>query len=170
MPATRKKRIRRHVIADLSVNHLAYHVLKAGFTLEVWSRDYGYDGFISFYDPNGEVENGLVYVQLKATDSIGSATRRKHLSFPVKTADVDLWCNEAFPVYLFLFDARAERAYWVYFQQYCELNGITTSGISTASLTIRIDIANIVETSTPQIWRIDKQKFFNKIQGVISHV
>jgi hypothetical protein len=121
----RKKRTRKHVIADLSLHHVAYQVVKCGFTIEPTRSDYGYDGSIFTYDRRGEVENGAMFVQLKATDHIARYKRRTTFSFPIEKRDVDLWKDEPFPVYLILFDTAAEVAYWLYLQAYLETNGIT---------------------------------------------
>ena len=104
------------MIADLSLHHVAYAVVKCGYTLELTKSDYGYDALIFTYGESGEVENGYMFVQLKATDHIGKYRKGGGFSFPVARKDVDLWQDEPFPVYLILFDASAEAAYWLYFQ------------------------------------------------------
>ena len=63
------------------------------------------------YGADGEVENGLIYVQLKATDKIGRRPKKHRVPFRVLKQDVDLWEDEPFPVYLVLFDAIAECAH-----------------------------------------------------------
>ena len=68
--AKRKRRVRKHIIADLSRNHIEYKLLKAGHTMVVDPADYGYDGSITTFDSNGEIENGYVFIQLKATDHL----------------------------------------------------------------------------------------------------
>jgi hypothetical protein len=66
----RKLRTREHVIADLSLHHLSGPVFRAGFTIEAHHMDYGIDAHIETFDADGAVENGLIFVQLKATDNI----------------------------------------------------------------------------------------------------
>ena len=75
----RKQRTRQHVIASMSLHHVAYTVVKCGYTLEATQSDYGYDGLLFTYGDTGEVENGNIFVQLKATDNI--AKYRKQTSF-----------------------------------------------------------------------------------------
>jgi hypothetical protein len=40
---TRKTRVRKHVIADMSLLHLAYIIASCTFTIEPTRADYGYD-------------------------------------------------------------------------------------------------------------------------------
>ncbi len=68
-PQQKKRRTREHVIADLSVNHVERQALLAGFAVQRIVRDYGIDLFIATYAASGEVENGEIRIQLKATDS-----------------------------------------------------------------------------------------------------
>ena len=42
--------------------------LLAGFAVQRIVRDYGIDLFVATYDPSGEVENGEIRIQLKATE------------------------------------------------------------------------------------------------------
>ncbi len=66
----RKRRTREHMIADLSANHVERYALRCGFTVERIVHDYGIDLTLSTYSASGEIENGLVYIQLKATDRL----------------------------------------------------------------------------------------------------
>src|SRR5262245_34338564 len=63
----RKRRTREHVIADRSVHHVEGFVLRCGWTVERTRHDYGIDLFRETYHVDGEVENGWVSFQLKAT-------------------------------------------------------------------------------------------------------
>ena len=65
---TRKTRVRKHVIADMSLYYLAYIIASCTFTIEPTRADYGYDPTIYTFDDAGQYENGNVFVQLKATD------------------------------------------------------------------------------------------------------
>jgi hypothetical protein len=164
----RKKRIRKHVIADLSLHHLAYQVVKCGFTIEAIRSDYGYDGSIFTYNDQGEIENGNMFFQLKATDHIARYKKKTVFSFPIAKQDIDLWQDEPFPVYLILFDTVAEIAYWLYLQRYLEDNRITSAIIEGASLAVRMDATQIVDVSSVRSWRADKMSVLANI-GSISH-
>ena len=95
MAQYRKRRTPEHVIADLSVNYLEYFVLKAGFTLEKFDADYGYDAELYTYNDNGEIENSPVYIQLKATNNIELYKLKSgDISFPIGKRDLELWLKQ----------------------------------------------------------------------------
>ncbi|MEW5949809.1 MAG: DUF4365 domain-containing protein [Thermodesulfobacteriota bacterium] len=167
--ADKKRRVRKHVIADLSVNHVEYHVLKAGYTMDTTKADYGYDGVVLTFDSHGEIENGNIFVQLKATDLISRHKKKDGLSFSVSKKDITLWHDEPFPVYLVLFDAAAEKAYWLYFQKYLTKNKITPSRVKGKYLAVHIDDTNIFNSTTPKTWRLDKEKALSQLKGVVTH-
>jgi hypothetical protein len=66
--AKRKRRTREHVIADLAMNHIERQVLLCGHTLQRTVHDYGLDAILTTFNSRGEAENGLVWLQVKATD------------------------------------------------------------------------------------------------------
>lgn len=68
------------------------------------TSDYGYDGSIFTYNQLGEIENGYIFIQLKATDRIDRYQKKGAFSFPISKKDVELWQGEPFPAYLILFD------------------------------------------------------------------
>ncbi len=68
--ATRKRRTREHIIEDLSENYLERLVLNSGHLLRRPSRDYGVDVTMFHFADSGELENGEVRFQLKATDHL----------------------------------------------------------------------------------------------------
>jgi len=109
-----KRRTREHVIADLAVNHIERHVLLCGHTLQRTVHDYGLDAILTTFNGRGEAENGLVWMQVKATDhpdrlkghdSLAVRVERKHLLF---------WMGELFPVIVVVYDAIGDRAYWLH--------------------------------------------------------
>jgi Domain of unknown function (DUF4365) len=166
--AGRKRRVRSHIIADMSVHHLAYHVVKSGFTLEVVTKDYGFDAWIQTFDANGEIENGQMYVQLKATDQIDRKRAGTAVEYRVRKKDLDLWEGAVFPVYLVLFDAAGELAYWVYLQRYLQANRIKAAHLTTASLVVEIDVNQVLDAPAVRSWREDKASVIVQI-GKIDH-
>ena len=166
--ARRKKRTRAHIIADLSLHHVAYRIVKCGHTIEPIRSDYGYDGSIFTYNGRGEIENGNIFIQLKATDHIDRYRKRGAFSFPISKKDIDLWQREPFPVYLILFDTVSETAYWLYLQEYLQRNGMTAAKMVRNSLAVLINSAQIVDEKSVRAWRADKAKVLDKI-GSISH-
>jgi hypothetical protein len=100
-------------------------VVREGFTFEAVQGDYGLDAWIITFGKGGEVENGMIFVQLKASDNI--VRKPGGIAFRVKKSEVELWENEPMPVYLVLFDVAEDRAYWMYFQQYVAANKISAA-------------------------------------------
>ena len=164
----RKQRTRQHVIADLSLHHVAYNVVKCGYTLEATQSDYGYDALLFTYSDSGEVENGNIFVQLKATDHIAKHRKGTSFSFRVGKKDVDSWQDEPFPVYLILFDASAEAAYWLYFQKYLQMHGVRACGIKGNWISVEMDAAQIVDEQSVRSWRADKAEVLAQI-GSMKH-
>jgi hypothetical protein len=107
----RKRRTREHVIADLSVNHLERHALLCGYSVERVANDYGIDLRIYTYNQDGEIENGEIQLQLKATDDIKIVSRTGMVSFRLDRADSITWLHEPMPVFLVVYDAAAEVGY-----------------------------------------------------------
>jgi len=164
----RKRRTQEHIIADLSVNHLEYFVLKAGFTLEEFNADYGYDAELYTYNDNGEIENSAVYIQLKATNNIELYQLKSgDVSFPIGKKDLELWLKQILPVILVLFDAQNEKAYWVYLQLYFEQRNISLDSIQTDHFSVQFN--DIVNSDAIRKWRDYKNTILSQVKGGIKH-
>jgi hypothetical protein len=150
--AQRKRRTREHVIADLSANHVERHALLCGFAVERVRVDYGIDLQVQTFDRRGHVENGLLFFQLKATDRVRRVAGRKAVSCRVERADLHYWLGEALPVILVLYDARADRAYWLHLQGYFE--GETVPAFSRAGerVTLAIPRGNRVSADAMRLF------------------
>jgi hypothetical protein len=112
----RKQRTRQHVIADQSVNHVENFIIDEGHAAQRLEKDYGYDLVPFTYDQEGYAEPGLVWLQLKASETlqlVGS-----DYVFDLDIRDYNLWIMEAMPVILILFDASRKLAYWLDVQRY----------------------------------------------------
>src|SRR4051794_11281208 len=105
----RKRRIRAHVIADLSVNHVERFILDAGHTVQRMEKDYGYDLLLTTYDEQGYIEPDFLAIQLKAAESLSAVG--SDFVFDLDIKDFNLWIREKMPVILILFDASRRRAF-----------------------------------------------------------
>src|SRR5436309_12848243 len=101
-----KLRTRGHVLADLSINYLERQVLLCGCCVQRMHSDYGYDLVMSTFNANGEIEAGIVYFQVKATDNLPLLADGKAVSWVVSRRDLRLWLGETFPVILVVYDGR----------------------------------------------------------------
>ena len=94
-PGPRKRRTREHIIADLSVNYLQRFVLEEGHIAQQLSLDYGYDLVMMTFDNKGYTEPGLIFIQLKASESL--ARSGENYAYDLDIRDYNLWVVERFP-------------------------------------------------------------------------
>ncbi len=113
-----KQRTRQHIIADLSVNHVERQALLCGYAAERVRYDYGYDLAVWTYTRSGEIEPGQILIQVKSTDAINFLADPTKIAFRLDRRDLNLWLGEFLPVFLILYDAQADIAYWIYVQAY----------------------------------------------------
>jgi len=105
-------------LADLSVNYVERFALHCGFAIEKISQDYGLDLAIFTFDPLGCLEPGVLWVQLKATDHLKLRRGSKHALIRLDRRDILAWIADANPVFLVLYDAVGDCAYWLSIQTY----------------------------------------------------
>jgi len=74
------------------------------------------------------------------------------------------------PVFLILYDVRAERAYRQYVQGYFEAEPSRRPTETARSLTIRIPAANVFDATTVDYARERKQAVLDQLSGAIRHV
>jgi hypothetical protein len=165
----RKKRPRKHIIADLSVNYVERYVLLCGYSVERIQYDYGYDLLIFTYNAEGEIENGQIYVQLKATDSLSLLADEKTITFTLARSDLELWLFEPMPCILIIYDAKNSQAYWLYIQAYFESKEEFNLSKAGESVTVRLSKDNILNRQAIKIFAKFKNDVLNQLQGVIRH-
>jgi Domain of unknown function (DUF4365) len=143
----RKRRTRSHVIADLSVNHVERHALMAGFVVERIVHDYGIDLELLTFTADGEVEEGKILMQLKASDRMTIRTDRKTFPFRLERRDLVQWLAQPMPVILVIYDAAKERAFWLYLQDYFRKRSRFSLFTAGKTATVRIPTMNVVNVS-----------------------
>jgi hypothetical protein len=104
------------VIADQSVNYVERYIIDEGHTVQRLSQDYGYDLLMFTHDERGYAEAGVVFLQLKASETWKESG--KHYPFDLDVRDYNLWMLGDTPVFLVLFDATRRKAYWLHVQAY----------------------------------------------------
>ena len=152
--ASRKRRTREHVIADLAVNHVERYVLRSGHVMQRVIHDYGLDAAITTFNHRGEVENGLVWMQIKATDHPRRMAARVALAVRVERKHLLFWMGERYPVILVLYAASEDVAYWFDVQtelrDSSKLFGLPRFG---TSLTIHIPLAQVLDETAIATFR-----------------
>jgi hypothetical protein len=166
---TKKLRTRQHIIANLSVNYVERFAYLCGYSVERVNQDYGIDLIIFTYDSNGEIENGSIYIQLKATDSMKVLVDQETISYSLQRADLDLWLKEPLPYILIVYDAHKDVAYWLYLQAYFEQQtdfDLTQIG---QTVTVHLQTQNRLDQEAMRKFGFYKQEILRQCQGVIHH-
>ena len=132
----RKQRTRQHVIADLGVHHVEGFILEQGHTAQQFYPDYGYDLALFTHDETGYVEPGVLFVQVKASESLQEVEGQYVYDLDIR--DYNLWTREEMPVILSLYDASRKRAYWLPIQEYFRRNSTRGPKVGTRTVRVRI--------------------------------
>lgn len=159
----RKRRTRQHVIADLSINHVERHALLAACAVDRTQADYGIDLYIYTYDANGEIENGHISVQVKATDRVHLLADGKTIAFRLKRGDIDRWLGELLPVLLVLYDATQEIAYWIEVQSYFAQRSVAIVGGRSTTVTVHLPLVNRIDAKTFRQFAIQKSRLLRRV-------
>jgi len=168
-PPPRPRRTRAHVIASQSANYIERFIVHEGHTVDRLENDYGYDLFLFTYDVHGYIESGLVYIQLKATDNIKESADGNAWDFRMEIAHYDAWTTEPFPVFLVLYDARRQRAYWLYVQRYFEGDASRGPRAGAQSVTVHIPKNQRFSRRTVGYMRNRKQDILDQMEGLVEH-
>ena len=168
-PLTRKRRTREHVIADLSVNFVERQVLLCGHTVERVRADYGYDLLLSTYDSHGEVETGQVYLQLKSTDALPTRKGGEVIPWRLLRSDLASWLNSSVPIILIVYDALADRAYWLYVQRYFQAMPGFNLFAQGKTVTVHIPTSNALDTAAVRLFAHFRDAVSRQTEGIIDH-
>jgi hypothetical protein len=162
----RKQRTRQHVIADLSVHHVERFILEEGHTAQRLSSDYSYDLLLRTFDEQGYTEPGLVYIQVKAAESLQSVG--SDYVFNVDIRDYHLWHQEETPVILILFDSARRKGYWVAVQRYFQEDVARRPKKGAKTVRVRVPRRKVVNRRAIQRMRELKAEMQRPYLGVQS--
>lgn len=137
---------------DLSENYLERIVLERGHVLLRPRRDYGIDVSMFHFDHSGEIENGEVRFQLKATDSPSFVENGAYISVQIDARDLRAWAFSVYPIVLILFDASHEIAYWLRITEYVDQHPEALNP-HRRKARIRIPCANELSASSIDLFR-----------------
>ncbi|MDA1049365.1 MAG: DUF4365 domain-containing protein [Planctomycetota bacterium] len=166
--ATRKRRTREHIIADLGVNYVERQVLKCGHAVNRTSpgQDYGVDLVVLTFDENCELENGQIEIQVRATEQVKPLKSGEVFAQRLETAHVSHWVMQPFPVILAVYDASQERAWWLNIQQAAEQRQLDDLG---ESVTVHLPFANEFTESAVEQFRADRDVMLKQLQQSIAN-
>jgi hypothetical protein len=176
----KKRRTREHVLADLSVNHVEKFIFKCGYSCERVEHDYGTDLLMFTFDANGEIENGHVQIQVKATDHPHYHNDAQTIACPVEMAHVWCWEGEPCPVILVRYDATTDRGYWLYVQRELERPDNRISSLLDEEIlivgdeqrnyaTFRIPLTNRLNRQAILRFRKFRDQVLEQVKGIIRH-
>jgi hypothetical protein len=176
----KKRRTRKHVLADLSVNHVERFIFQCGFSCERVEHDYGTDLLMFTFDANGEIENGHVQIQIKATDHPKYHNDAKSIACPVEMAHLWSWSGEPCPVILVRYDAVADKGYWLYVQRELERSGQCASALADEDVptngdepqekaTLLIPLGNRLDCEAIMQFRDYRDHILDQVKGIIRH-
>ncbi len=141
-----------------------------GHTVLRTEQDYGIDLVVLTHGNNGFVEAGSIAIQLKATDSPALSADGDFYSFSISIQDYNAWSIEPMPVFLILYDATKNKAYWQYLQAYFGSTPSTRPKKGATSVTVRLPVANEFDENTVDYARAKKRSALNQGTGGINHV
>jgi len=159
----RKRRTREHVLEDLSENYLEKKVLLNGHLLRRPVRDYGVDVTMFHFGSSGEIENGEIRFQLKATDHLNVLADKERISFPIKTADLHYWSMEIYPFILVVYDAKANNAFWLEIQDYVKMNPDRLDP-DIETVNVHIPVSNELSVEAIEFFRTKSLKTIEELQ------
>ncbi len=162
LPMPRKRRTREHVIADIAVNYVERFIYGAGFTVERFRHDYGYDLTMTTFDPDGYAEPDRVLFQVKASNRLKAVTKKRCVKFRIGLADLNSWLDEPMPVFLILYDATRRTANWLYVQNYFQQQPQFLAKKNRHSITVQIPARNRVTTRFIEFARFCKDNILNQ--------
>lgn len=86
--------------------------------------------YLETFDEQGAFEGEHIPLQVKATDAIAEyqLQTEETFSFPVARKDYRLWREATMPMFLILYDAQHEEAYWLHIQEYDAVHKPTIAG------------------------------------------
>jgi hypothetical protein len=90
-----KVRTREHIVGDLAVNHVERQVLLSGYTVEQVTSDYGLDLAIFTYDADGQLEDGLICLQVKGTEHLERLKVTDDITFRADRSDIRTWLRRS---------------------------------------------------------------------------
>jgi hypothetical protein len=159
------------VLADLSINHVERHILLRGFALNRMDTDYGIDLLMLTYNDHGEVENGHVLFQVKATDSLHVLQEGTTIACRVEVADLKAWQEEWMPVILVVYDGQKNKAYWLYVQQYVEEKNVSGEDLLADQdrVTVRIPSKHRLDRKAVERFRQFRNQHVEFMKGGIRH-
>ena len=121
------------------------------------------------YNERGEVENGRILFQVKATDVLPRLRDGQRLAFPLARGDLQHWLREPDPIILVLYDGRKDQAYWLYVQAYFETVRPLDLFTGPGRVTVHIPTSNRLNRRAMHRFRRFRDEVLAQTEGRIRH-
>jgi hypothetical protein len=167
----RKLRTREHILEDLSINFVERQIFLRGFAVNRLVTDYGLDLMMLTHTNAGEMENGHIMFQVKATDALQILKDGRSIAFRVEIADLRWWQGEPMPVILVLYDGQRDKAYWLYVQQYLNNNPVNLDSLAAKQdrVTVRFPMSNRLHPRAIEQFRRFRDRLREQMKGAVQH-
>jgi hypothetical protein len=163
------RRTREHIIASQSRNYVEKFFLDKGHTVDRPAEDYGTDLVVTTFDEQGYEENGVIRIQLKASDGLKYSGDGTFISFTIDVKHCSSWTRTSMPVFLVLYDASARKAFWLYVQEYFGAEPSRKPKRGAKSVTVRVPVANEFTEATVDYARQRKERILRQLEGRVKH-
>jgi hypothetical protein len=169
-PTEGKRCTREHVLADLSANYVEKQALLCDYAAERVRLDYGIDLMVTTFNRRGEVASSRIFFQLKATDRLKTVAGGDAVSCRIERANLLHWLDEAIPVVLVVYDARADIGYWLYIQRhFASLAGFDLAKCG-KRVSVTIPCSNVLNPEAMRELARAKNAIARTFQRELSHV
>jgi hypothetical protein len=121
------------------------------------------------YDHRGEIQNGQVYFQLKATDKLKISADGQQIPWRLERADLRAWLDEPWPVIVVVYDARADIAYWLYVQAYFAKQQDFNPKRGSRTVTVRIPLSQRLDTQAVVTFARYREAVLQQTRGKVQH-
>jgi hypothetical protein len=165
----KKTRTHEHVLADLGVNYVERQILLRGWSVDRVEHDYGIDLFMSTYSDEGEIENGRVLLQVKATEHLKRSKNGAAITFSLSRRDLRYWLPEPSPVILVVYDGICDEAYWLYLQRYFATERHIDLATAPGNVTVRIPTTNRLNQEACSLFKGFRDLVLAQFRGNIHH-
>ncbi len=164
----RPQRTKEHINESKSYNFIEKFFIDKGHVIARSGADYGYDMFVTTFDAQGYAESGDIRIQLKASDDFDYVKKGSFVSYNISMKHYNLWTGEIMPVFLILYGATQNRAFWVDIAEYFS-DPKNQPGADTKSVNIRVPVANVFTEATVDRARSLKSAIIARRKGYIAH-
>lgn len=115
---------------------------------------------------SGEIENGSIFIQLKATDTLNILSDGQTLSFSIKRRHAVLWGKEPNPVMLIVYSVQDNKAFWLHMQPYLKNATFALPPRNQEDVTVHLSKQFLLDEHAVDSFRQLKNDVMKQIEGL----